>query len=265
MIFWMGGALLPADEARIDPADRGYTLGDGVFETVRLTLGQPAHIHRHLQRLRHGADLLEIPLSWSDEALTAAFVATAAANGVENGAARLTLSRGPAPRGVLPPATSCPTVLITAASMAASPRGVRAIICTVTRRNELSPLSRIKSLNYLDGVFARMEASRRDADDALLLNTRGMIAEATAANVVVLHQGRLATPPLADGALPGILRGLLMERAGMIEAPQRPESLYQAEAVFLSSSLGLRAIEFLDGRPLNRRHDVMIELERVVA
>lgn len=264
MICWLNGALLPADDARIDPADRGYTLGDGVFETVRLAGGQPAHLPRHLRRLRDGAALLEIPLPWSDVALAAAFVATAAANGAPDGVARLTLSRGPAPRGVLPPTSQRPTTLITAGAMPAITREVRAILCTVTRRNEASPLSRIKSLNYLDGVLARMEADRRDADDALLLNTRGVIAEASAANVVVLDHGRLTTPPVTDGALPGILRELLIERCGMTEAPLRPETLFRAEAVFLSNSLGLRSVIALEGRSLDVRDDILAALGRQV-
>ncbi len=266
MTCWLNGALLPADDARIDPADRGYTLGDGVFETVRLAGGQPAHLHRHLRRLRHGAALLEIPLPWSDMALAAAFVATAAANGAPDGVARLTLSRGPAPRGVLPPASPHPTVLITAGAMPAMAQEVRAILCTTTRRNEASPLSRIKSLNYLDGVLARMEADRCCADDALLLNTRGLLAEASAANLVVLSGGRLMTPPVSDGALPGILRELLIERCGAIETPLRPEMLLRADAVFLGNSLGLRSVTALDGQPLGSRDDVMAKLRmRVMA
>ena len=264
MTSWLNGRLLPADDARIDPADRGYTLGDGVFETVRLAGGQPAQLHRHLRRLRQGAAVLEIPLPWSDAALAAAFVATAAANGTQDGVARLTLSRGPAPRGVLPPASQHPTVLITAGAMPASAQEVRAILCTVTRRNEASPLSRIKSLNYLDGVLARMEASRRNADDALLLNTRGMLAEASAANLVVLSGGRLMTPPVADGVLPGIVRELLIERCGMIETTLRPEMLFQAEAVLLSSSLGLRSVTALDEQALGVRDDILATLERQV-
>lgn len=266
MICWLNGALLPVDDVAIDPADRGYTLGDGVFETVRLAGGRPAQLHRHLRRLRRSAALLEIALSWSDDALAAAFLATAAANRLESGVARLTLSRGPAPRGVLPPASSCATALIIASAPPVIPQGVRAILCTVTRRNEASPLSRIKSLNYLDSVLARMEANRRDADDALLLNTRGMIAEASAANVVVLRDGRLVTPPVTDGALPGILRELLIERCGLVETSLRPATLFRAEAVFLSNSLGLRAVTSLDGRPLGVRDDIRAELEmRVMA
>ena len=266
MTCWLNGAVLPADDARIDPADRGYTLGDGVFETVRLAGGQPAHLHRHLRRLRDGAALLEIPLPWSDVALAAAFVTTAAANGVQDGVARLTLSRGPASRGVLPPASSRPTTLITAGAIPGTSQEVRAILCTVTRRNEASPLSRIKSLNYLDGMLARMEANRCCADDALLLNTRGMLAEASAANLIMLSGGRLMTPPVTDGALPGIMRELLIERCGMIETPLRPEMLFRAEAVFLSSSLGLRSITTLDGRPLDLRGDILATLrEQVIA
>lgn len=260
MTCWLNGALLDTDDARIDPSDRGYTLGDGIFETVRLALGQPAHLPRHLRRLRRGAALLEIPVDWSDDVLAAAFVAVADANRLETGVARLTLSRGPAPRGVLPPPTPSPTTLIVAGTPPAATGPVRAILCTVTRRNQASPLSRIKSLNYLDGVLARMEASRRGSDDAILLNTHGMIAEASAANVVALCEGRLVTPPVADGALPGILRELLIERCGLIEMSLRPDALFRAQAVFLTSSLGLRAVASLDGRTLGTRDDVLAEL-----
>ncbi len=263
MTCWLNGALLPRGEAAIDPDDRGFTLGDGLFETVRIAGGQPAHLPRHLRRLRDGAALLGIPLPWDDEALGAAFAATIAAVAVADGSARLTLSRGPAARGVLPPETCRPTVLITAANAGPSPAGpVHAVLCTTTRRNEWSPLSRIKSLSYLDAVLARIEADRRGAGDALLLNTQGRLAEASAANLLVLRSGRLLTPAVADGALPGIRRALLIERCGAAEASLPPEALQEAEAVFLSSSLGLREVASLDGRALPRRDDLLAELDR---
>ncbi len=263
MTCWLNGALL-ASGAAIDPDDRGFTLGDGLFETVRVDDGQPAQLHRHLHRLRAGAAMLGIPMPWDDDALGAALAATIAANAVRNGSARLTLSRGPAPRGMRFPQPARPTGLITATgTMSASAGPVHAVLCTTTRRNEWSPLSRIKSLNYLDGVLARLEADRCGAGDALLLNTRGVLAEASAANLLVLSGGRLLTPPVADGALPGIRRGLLIERCGVAEASLPPEVLLRAEAVFLSSSLGLRGVASLDGRALSRRDDLLAELDRL--
>ena len=261
MTCWLNGAL--ASGAAIDPDDRGFTLGDGLFETMRVDDGQPAQLRRHLHRLRAGAATLAIPVPWDDDALGAALAATIAANAVRNGSARLTLSRGPAPRGLGFPRPARPTTLITAAGPMSAPAGpVHAVLCTTTRRNEWSPLSRIKSLNYLDGVLARLEADRRGAGDALLSNTRGVLAEASAANLVVLSGGRLLTPPVADGALPGIRRGLLIERCGAVETSLPPEALLRAEAVFLSSSLGLRGVASLDGRALSRRDDLLAELDR---
>ncbi len=263
MTVWLNGALLASGSAAIDPDDRGFTLGDGLFETVRVAGGRTTQLHRHLGRLRAGAALLGIPVPWTDEALGAAFAATIGASAVQHGSARLTLSRGPAPRGLLPPEASRPTGLITAAAAGPAPAGpVHAVLCTTTRRNEWSPLSRIKSLNYLDGVLARIEADRRGAGDALLLNTRGLLAEASAANLLVLCDGRLLTPPVADGALPGLRRALLIERCGAAEASLPPEALRQAEAVFLGSSLGLRAVASLDGQALSRRDDLLAELDR---
>ncbi len=268
MSCWLNGALRPADRAAIDPGDRGFTLGDGLFETMRVADGRPTHLGRHLLRLRAGAALLRIAVPWDDDALEAGLLATIDSEAVRDGSARLTVSRGPAPRGVLPLPPDRPTGLITAAPAAPAAPGaptsgpVRAILCTTTRRNEFSPLSRIKSLNYLDGVLARMEAERAGAGDALLFNTRGLLAEASAANLFVLQGGRLSTPPVADGALPGIRRALLIEGCAAVELSLLPDALFGADAVFLSSSLGLRAVATLDDRTLSRRDDLVAELDR---
>jgi branched-chain amino acid aminotransferase len=249
MILWLNGALCAAAQARIDPADRGITLGDGLFETIRLAAGRPVHLIRHLARLHEGARLLAIPVPYDDGRITAAIAAVAGANRLADAAIRLTLTRGPAPRGVLPPDPPSPTMLITAGPLpAAGP--VRVIVSTVTRRNEASPLSRIKSLNYLDSVLARQEAARRGADDALLLNSRHAIAEATAANVFVRLGGRLVTPPVSDGALPGVMRAVLIERCGAVERTLFPPDLQAADGAFLSNSLGLRPVSTLEGRSL---------------
>lgn len=266
MKVWLNGAILPEEAARIAPSDRGFTLGDGLFETIRAVSGRPAHLERHLRRLRAGAALLALPLAPADENLADAVAAALDANELSSAAAavRLTASRGPAPRGLLPPREARPTVLISAGPLPpimAEP--VRVVVATATRRNEMSALCRVKSLSYGDGVLARLEAAGRDADDALLLNTRGRIAEATAANVfALLRGGTLVTPPLADGALPGVMREVLMERCGATEASLLPEDLLGADAVFLSNSLGLRAVASLGGTPLAQRPGLIEALWR---
>jgi branched-chain amino acid aminotransferase len=245
---WLNGALVAADAARIEPADRGLLLGDGLFETLLCRDGRPLHASRHLARLRDGASQLAIPLPWDDDTLTAAMTAVLAAHR-EPASLRMTLTRGPAGRGLDLPTQPRPTLLITASPPAAPPRApLRLCIARSTRRNEHSPLSRLKTLNYLDGILARREAVLRGAHDALLLNTRGALAEATAATLFVRRDGVWCTPPLADGALPGIRRALLVAHAGAVERTLTVDDLARAQGVFLANSLGLRAVAAIDDK-----------------
>ncbi|MCW2239242.1 branched-chain amino acid aminotransferase [Azospirillum canadense] len=199
MTVWLNGRLLPTDAAWIDPADRGFTLGDGLFETIRVTGGRARHLDRHLARLQASAAVLDLPVPYRDDALANAVAALIAARGVAEGVARLTLTRGIGARGVLPPADPQPTVLITL-TPAGPPAGpVEAVIAQGTRRNEHSPLSRLKTLNYLDAILARREAARRGAGEALLLNTAGRLAEASVATLFIVRDGRLADPVRVGG------------------------------------------------------------------
>ena len=268
-MIWQDGSFRSIEDARVAPDDRGFTLADGVFETVRLQGGRARHVGRHLRRLRAAALFLRIPLQWSDDALAEVFASFARAAPHPTSApgptsaARLTLTRGPAPRGVLPTGTPRPTVIVTSASVTLTGDPVSVVLASWTRRNEHSPLSRIKSLSYGDAVLARLEAADRGADDALLRNTAGLVCAATAANLLLLRGDRLLTPLVEDGALPGIRRALLIERAGALEAEIADHVVATADAAFLSNSLGLREIGMLDGRPVPRRADVADRLRRL--
>ncbi|CAO3359356.1 aminotransferase class IV [Azospirillum melinis] len=250
MTIWLNGRLIQAAEARIDPADRGFTLGDGLFETIRIKDSLPRHLPRHLDRLTAGVELLRLPLPHSAAELADAMAALIGATGVADGVLRLTLSRGTGARGVLPPADARPTLLMTVAPAAHMTAPVAAIVARSTRRNEHSPLSRLKSLNYLDSILARQEAAERGADEALLLNAAGRLAESSVATLFLSIGGRLLTPPLVDGALPGIRRALILERHGAEEAPLTPEDLARADEAILTNSLGLRPLVAVDGRPV---------------
>ena len=250
MTIWLNGRLLPAAEARIDPADRGFTLGDGLFETIRIKDGATRHLPRHLDRLAAGAALLRLPLPYDFPALSQAMAALIAATGTKDGVLRLTLSRGTGARGVLPPADARPTAMMTAAPAAHMTAPAAAVIARGPRRNEHSPLSRLKSLNYLDSILARQEAAERGADEALLLNGAGRLAESSVANLFLSVGGRLLTPPVADGALPGIRRALILERHGAVEAPLTPDDLARADEAILTNSLGLRPLLSVDGGPV---------------
>lgn len=255
-LLWLNGRLLESAEARVDPSDRGLLLGDGLFETMRAEAGRAPLLARHLARLRAGAAVLGLPVPFAEAALAEAVAGLLRAAGLGDAALRLTLTRGPGPRGLLPPAEPTPTVLLAAFPLPAPPPPARAAIATVTRRNEHSPLSRLKALGYLDNLLALQEARAAGADEALLLNTAGRLACATTASLFLIEGGRLLTPPVAEGALPGITRALVIEAAaafglGCREEPLPPHRLQTAEGAFLTSSLvGIRPLIAVGGRPL---------------
>ncbi len=265
MKVWCDGALTEAAHARIAPDDRGFLFGDGVFETIRVQGGRALHAARHLDRLRRGADLLGIPLGLDQQALAKAVGAVIAANGVQVGSARITLSRGPAPRGLATPEAPTPTLLVAAHAGSAPQTPLHLLVARCTRRNEFSPLSGIKSANYLDSVLARREAEAAGYDDALLLNTAGAVAESTTASVLVCLDGRLCTPGLGDGALPGIARALLIEAGLVVERRISPSMLASAETMILCNSLGVRQVASLDRRRLPARPELVARIREVLA
>ena len=249
-VIHLNGRLLPAADARIDPADRGLTLGDGLFETIRARDGHALRLSRHLARLRAGATVLGLEVPTSDRDLDRCLTETLAANGLGDGVLRLTLTRGPAGRGLVPRSPTSPTLMITASGYDSPGGPASAIIATVTRRNEHSPLAGCKCLNFLDNILARREAEKRGADEALLLNTAGRLAEASAANLFLVLGAELLTPPLDDGALPGVMRADVMERLGGRVCPLAPADLARASEAFLTNSLGIRPLTRVDGVPL---------------
>jgi branched-chain amino acid aminotransferase len=249
-MIWLNGALVDDDAAWIDPSDRGFTLGDGVFETLAVIAGAPRHLARHLARLRDGAAVLGFAASYDDGVIAGAIAALCDGAGLRDAAIRITLTRGPAPRGLLPPDHPIPTLMITAVPLPPPPQPARAVIARVTRRDEASPLCRIKSLNYLDNILARQEAAARGGDEAILLNTQGRIADATIANVFAVIDGAVVTPTVAEGALPGIRRALLLEVGKAAEGAISAMDLQRASEIFLTSSLSIRPVIALDGRPV---------------
>ncbi|MEK0083112.1 aminotransferase class IV [Benzoatithermus flavus] len=252
-MLWLNGRLVAAAEARIDPADRGFLLGDGLFETMRAVDGRIPLLARHLARLRAGAGTLGLPVPLGNAALADAATALLRATGLRDAALRLTLTRGPGPRGLLPPAELTPTLLLAAFSLPSPPPPARAAIVAVTRRNEHSPLSRLKSLGYLDNLLAVRAVREVGADEAILLNTAGRLACAATANLFLIEGDTLLTPPPAEGVLPGITRAIVIEQAARLgvrclETALPPERLRRADGAFLTSSLvGVRALVAVDG------------------
>jgi branched-chain amino acid aminotransferase len=248
MVYWFNGAL-GRDAPRLDAGDRGFTLGDGLFETIRVAGGAPRHLQRHFARLAAGLDVLGFTIPYDAAALADA-VGALVAEGPADAVLRLTATRGPGGRGASPPAHPTPTVLMTLVAAPAVPVRARAVTATVTRRNHHSPLSRIKSLNFLDNVLARREAEARGADEAVLLNTEGRVAEGATATLFARLEGRLATPPIAEGALPGTVRAAALETGLAEERALSPEQLAAADEIVLTNALSVRAVIRLDERDL---------------
>jgi branched-subunit amino acid aminotransferase/4-amino-4-deoxychorismate lyase len=220
--------------------DRGLLLGDGLFETMLALDGALPRLAAHLDRMAAGCAVLDLPFD-RDEAERLVRQAAPAAGRF---AVRLTLTAGSGGRGLDRPAAPLPRLFATAAPSAPVITPASAIVAA-TRRNEGSPAARLKTLSYLDNVLARAEARAAGADEAVMLNNRGEIACAGAANLFWIEGGRLFTPRLDRGALAGITRARLMAAEPVEEAAVGIEALDRAEAVFLTNSL-------IGVRPLSR-------------
>jgi branched-chain amino acid aminotransferase len=261
-LLWVNDGLVPVEKAALDPRDRGFTLGDGLFETIKVRDGRPLLLDLHLARVRAGAGRIGLSRIPDDETLSGAIHKTLEANGLSDAAVRLTVSRGvPANRGLSSKPETAPSLVVHAQPFAGYPaelysRGMRAVISSIPR-NERSPLARIKALSYLDNVLARREADARGVDEALMLNTAGHLACASAANLFLARGESLLTPDPESGVLPGTIRGLVLAelapRIGLtaVERPVRTEELATADEAFLTSALlGVMPLTEVDGLPV---------------
>jgi branched-chain amino acid aminotransferase len=261
---WVDGRLLRADAAHLSAFDRGFQLGDGVFETLRARGGRPAELDLHLARLGRSAEGLGIPLPFdADLRITLGIEALLGAEAHDDAAIRITVSRGAyRGRGLLPPDEEVePTIVIQAWPVRPPPRGHLDqglhLIPSAVRRDPSSPLAALKTTSRADYVYARLEARRAGADDALFLTTDGHLSEATSANIFLVRPGdELATPGLDCAILPGTTRDWLLgwgTRVGLAPAESRltPADLAGASEAFLSSSVaGVLPVTRWDGRPV---------------
>lgn len=248
----LDGQLLDSAEAAIAVTDRGFTLADGVFETLGVHGGSILRLDAHIARLRDALATIRLDLSLTDGQLAERLAGVVSANDLREGSLRLTVTRGSGPRGLAPPPEATPTILITAAPWSPRPLEIASVIARSTCRNERSPLSRIKSLGYLDNILALGEAGDRGAQDAILQNIAGRIASASAANIFAVIDRELVTPPLADGVLPGIVRAEILTRHHGAERALWAVDLDRADEIILTNSLGLRAVTMLNGRPVGQ-------------
>lgn len=211
-MIWADGEIL-ADGAPVFAAtDRGAILGDGLFETIKCVSGTPLFAEAHLARMKAGAALLDLPF---DEGLAREGLAAAARGAPPLAALRLTLTRGTGGRGLapMPQAAQRPRLVVTSAPYALPGDAPVTLAEVSVRRNEHSPASQAKTLSYQDMILARGQAAGAGADDALVRNTAGRPVCTTIGNLFARTRRGFATPPPAEGILPGVVRGVLLSAA----------------------------------------------------
>jgi len=218
MLVSIDGELVPRAEARISVFDHGLLYGDGVFEGIRVYRRRIFRLDAHLARLEASAHAIGLTLPLDRAALAEAVRATVRANRQEDGYIRLVVTRGEGPLGLDPRTCAQPRVIVIVADLAVYPpahyaAGIRVVTAATRQVPSASIDSRIKSLNYLKNVLARLEAHEAGAAEALMLNAEGFVAECTADNVFVVHGRRVLTPPATEGALDGITGAAIRELA----------------------------------------------------
>ncbi len=243
---WINGQLYDRENAKIGVYDHGLLYGDGVFEGMRIYGGKVFRLQEHLERLWHSAKAiwLEIPISLGE--MAEAVNQTIRINGLEDGYVRLLVTRGAGTLGLDPNRTSDPQVIVIVDHIELYPKeyyrkGLE-IVTVSTIRNHPAALSpRIKSLNYLNNILAKIEGQQAGCVEALMLNHKGEIAECTGDNIFLVADGELRTPPIDAGILEGITRAVVMElaeEAGMRvrELPLTKHDVYIADECFLTGS-----------------------------
>jgi branched-chain amino acid aminotransferase len=261
VVIFLNGKFVPEKKAVISVFDRGFLYGDGLFETIRVVHGRPFRWAEHMERLKAGAKFLKIKLPFSPRRLGGFASELIARNKMPDSLLRISVSRGVGTLGYSPKDTGKPTLVMSLRTLARrdweTPPGWRLITSSI-RVATNDPLARFKTSNKLAQVLARAQADEAGADEALLANTDGFVAEATSGNVFWMKRDTIYTPPLMAGILPGVTREVVFEIAAELNISIREKNirlndLRQADGVFLSlTSLGIVEAQALDDRALKK-------------
>ena len=262
MWVYLNGQFVEDDQARVSVFDRGFLFGDGVFETIRVFDSQLLFLNRHLQRLHHSCDCLNLSLPKPSPNWEILLKELVERNNLSHSMIRITLSRGVGDLGLEPLVSSNSTVVIFPRPIPQLTEdekkyGVSLTIVQTRRQPSCALPSQIKSLNYLNNILAKQEARAAHAFDGLLLNIEGFLAEATTSNFFFVKDKRLHTPSLECGILPGITREIVLELAkkegiGIQEDAFRPEDLSDADEAFLTNTgFGVLPVNAMQARSLS--------------
>jgi aminodeoxychorismate lyase len=259
MIVFLNGNFLPEAEAVISINDRGFMLGDGLFETMRVVNGRPFRMAQHLERMTRGLDFIKIKLPFTPKQLQKFAAQLIERNQLPDSILRVTISRGTGTRGYSLKNSGPPTVAMTLSPLPATNPDEPlqwSLVTSPFRVPASDALSSFKTSSKILNILARAEAEERGADEALLLNTNGEAAETAGGNMFWVYRERICTVPTGRGVLPGITRAVVLEICQSLgfETNKRvvkPEMLRNAEGIFITTSaLGIVPVVSFDGEPV---------------
>jgi branched-chain amino acid aminotransferase len=258
---YISGKLVPAAEATVSVFDHGLLYGDGVFEGLRSYGGKVFRLDEHVERLYDSARAIRLEIPMSRDDMAAAINQAVAANSIEDGYIRAVVTRGAGTLGLDPNRCSNPQVIIIADSITLYPKefydnGLELITSSVIRNHPAALSPRIKSLNYLNNILAKIEGLKAGCVEALMLNHKGEVAECTGDNIFLVKHGRLTTPPLDAGILEGVTRNAVLEiarNAGLpvAESALTKHDVYVADECFLTGTAAeIVPVVKVDDRPI---------------
>ena len=261
MLIYVDGKLVPKEQASISVFDHGFLYGDGVFEGIRVYEGNVFRLEEHTRRLFESAKTIGLEIPLSPTQIDRAVLDTVAANGVRDAYIRLVVSRGPGDLGIDPVKCRKPTIVIIVGDIELYPdeyyeKGIALITSSIPRIPSQCLDPRIKSLNYLNNILAKIEARHAGVPEALMLNYNGRVAECTADNIFIVKDGGLETPDLMQGALGGVTRSAVLDIARDAGIPTREtvlgiHDLYNADEVFLTGTgAEVVGVVDIDGRTI---------------
>lgn len=261
MKIWFDGKLVDQEEAKVSVYDHGVLYGDGCFEGIRFYSGKIFRLDEHIVRLFNSMRYLMLELPWSFEEVCKATEETVAASGMKDGYIRLVVTRGKGDLGLNP--RNCPkaSMFIIVQNIALYPKemyenGLSLITSSYRRPNPDVLCQQVKSLNYLNGISAKIEAVQQGAGEALMLNQRGNVAECTGDNIFIVSNGVVVTPPLTECALGGITRHAVMDICTELGIPcvekviNRFDVLSADECFLTGTAAEVIAATSLDGRTI---------------